>query len=263
MTVRPRVRLVHRRIRAKSAPPWAGKCSTLSMIHGSETDEHVPFLDMLPEAVRTEFQRLGSRRCYALGDILIREGDRGNDLVLLHKGLVKVTARGDGDEEALMDIWIAGHVVGEMAAVDDRPRSATVTACGDVVATVIPQSDLQRFLAANPEASMAFYGLLCGRLRRANRWRLEFRGHPVGVRVARMLVELALSYGRRVEREFLIDVNLTQAEFAALTGSTPHTVHKALARLRKAGLITTGCRRTNIRDLDRLRVAARLSIPVS
>ncbi|MFI9024898.1 Crp/Fnr family transcriptional regulator [Streptomyces sp. NPDC053560] len=196
-----------------------------------------------------------------MGDALISEGDRAQELVVLHQGLVKVTAQLDGGRVLLMDMRIAGDVVGELAAMDLGPRSATVTACGEVVATVVPQHELRPFLLAHPEVSLALNRVLCGRLRRSDRWRLEFGGYPVLVRLARVLVELAVTYGRQERKSVRIDVNLSQSEFAALTGSTTNTVHKALAQLRKDGLVITGIRRTYVRDLARLRMVARLSVP--
>lgn len=233
------------------------------MIHGFNTDEPASFLDILPEGTRAAFGQLGSRRRYAVGDVLISEGDHEQELVMLHHGLVKVTVRLDDDRVALMDIRIAGDVVGELAAMDLGPRSATVTACGDVVATVVPRNELLPFLHANPEVSLALNRLLCGRVRRSDRRRLEFGEYPVLVRLARVLVELAVSYGRQERNAVRIDVNLSQSEFAALTGSTTDTVHKALARLRRDELITTGLRQTYVRDLVRLRQVALLRVPIT
>ncbi|WP_063991992.1 MULTISPECIES: Crp/Fnr family transcriptional regulator [unclassified Streptomyces] len=232
------------------------------MTHGSNTEERVPFLHTLSPSAREAFDRLGSRRRYVVGDVLINEGDHARELVVLHEGVVKVTARLDGERVSLMDIRLAGDVVGEVAVMDHGPRSATVTACGDVLATVVPGHALQPFLGAHPEVALALGQVLCGRLRRSDRLRLELGGYPVLVRLARVLVELAESYGEPGWKQSVrIDVNLSQAEFAALTGSTTHTVHKALAQLREDGLITTGHRRTFVRDMARLRTAARLSVP--
>lgn len=235
------------------------------MTHGSNIDDRASFLATLPDGERAAFAQLGTRRRYVVGDVLISEGAHVQDLMVLHLGVVKVTARldGDGDRMSLMDIRIAGEVVGEMAALDLEPRSATVTACGDVLATVVPRHELQPFLVANPEVSLALTRVLCGRLRRSDRRRLEFGEYPVLVRLARVLVELAVSYGQQERKAVRIDVNLSQSEFAALTGSKTNTVHKALAQLRKDGLITTGLRQTYVRDLGRLRKVARLSVPVA
>jgi CRP-like cAMP-binding protein len=111
--------------------------------------------------------------------------------------------------------------------------------------------------------SLAFNRVLCRRLRRSDRWRLEFGEYPVPVRLARVLVQLAMSYGRHERNAVRIDVNLSQSEFAALTGSRTSTVHKALAKLRRDNIITTGERHTYVRDLARLRKVARLSVPTA
>ncbi|WP_050501976.1 Crp/Fnr family transcriptional regulator [Streptomyces monomycini] len=233
------------------------------MMHASGADDHTPFLHTLPTAVRTAFQQLGNRRCYAPRDILISEGDPAHDLVLLREGLVKVTTRLHGEGEGLVDIRRAGDVVGEMAAMDSKPRSATVIAYNDVVATVIPPHDLRPFLAATPEASQALKALLCGRLRRAERKLLIILGFPVKVRLARVLVELTDLYGCRTRSQYRIDVNLTQAEYAALTGCKVRAIQEAFTELRREDLIDPGYRRTNILNLEKLREVALLSAPAA
>ncbi|MEF3117858.1 Crp/Fnr family transcriptional regulator [Streptomyces chrestomyceticus] len=235
------------------------------MICGSDTNGYTPFLETLPAVVRMDFLKLGRRRHYATGAVLISEGDPADDLLFLHEGHVKVTARLNGEHGALMDIRVGGDAVGEMAIMDNGSRTATVTACCDVVASVIPQPELRRFLSATPEAWPAITKLFCDRLLRATRWRLELRGYPVKVRLARVLVELTVTHGcstsRRHERR--IDVNLTQAEFAALTGSKLRATQEALAQLSQEGLITTGERRTNVLNLEKLRKVALLDVPVA
>ncbi|GAB2572219.1 Crp/Fnr family transcriptional regulator [Streptomyces capparidis] len=227
-----------------------------------ESWQHRSFLGTLREPARTELLGLGTRCRYRAGETLIREGDRSNHVILLRTGIVKVTARLENGHEALLAIRVGGDVVGEMAAMDDAPRSATVTACGETVASIVRESDLRLFLGKRPEAWHALAGIVTQRLRWANRRRTEFGGYPVKVRLARVLAELAASHGHRVRRGVVIGVNLTQPELAALTASADITIHKALAELRKEGLITTGYRRTTVLDLDRLREIARLGATV-
>ncbi|MFD5033123.1 Crp/Fnr family transcriptional regulator [Streptomyces sp. NPDC058405] len=217
------------------------------------------FLGGLSEVIRTGLLRLGTRCRYLPGEVLIREGDRTNHVVLLRSGFVKVTAQLDNGHEALLSIRVGGDIVGEMAAMDDGAlRSATVTACGEIAASIVRESDLHFFLASHPEAARAVNRIVVRRLRWANQRRVEFGGYPVKVRLSRVLAELAVSYGHSVPRGLVIGVDLTQPELAALTGSAEVTIHKALAELRRDGLITTGYRRTTVLDLARLRETARL-----
>ncbi|MFC4328863.1 Crp/Fnr family transcriptional regulator [Streptomyces andamanensis] len=229
------------------------------MTHGSNADDRTPPCRSLPETVLENLERLGTRCHFAAGDVLIREGDHAQDLVVLRTGRVKVTSRlNGGDQARLMDIRIARDVLGELSTMTLKPRSATVVACGDVTAVVIPWSELQPFLIEYPEAALALYRLSCERLRRSDRRRLEFGGHPVKVRLARVLVELAESHGERGPKSVRIDVNLTQSEFAALTGCGTRAVQKAFAHLRAAGVISTGSWRIYVCKPDQLRKEARL-----
>ncbi|WP_329361972.1 Crp/Fnr family transcriptional regulator [Streptomyces sp. NBC_00669] len=231
--------------------------------YGSNPKGRASFHDTLSHEARAAFAQLGTRRRYAVGEVLMHEGDQAQELVILHEGMVKVTARLGSERMSLVDIRIAGDVVGEVAAMDLGPRSATVTACGHVAATVVPRHELESFLFTNPETWIALNRMICGRLRRSDRWRLEFSRYPVAVRLARVLVELATSYGQPDRKNSVrIDVNLSQSEFAALIGSKTNTVHKALAGLREEGIIRTGHRQTYVRDLPRLRRAARLGTSV-
>uniref|UniRef100_A0AAU2UXC1 Crp/Fnr family transcriptional regulator n=1 Tax=Streptomyces sp. NBC_00003 TaxID=2903608 RepID=A0AAU2UXC1_9ACTN len=253
---------------AETSATGVTECCAVQMTQGSNPHSRATFLGTLSPEARAAFTRLGTRRRYAAGDVLIREGNHDQELVVLHEGLVKVTARLDRDRESLMDIWTPGDVVGERAALGLGPRSATVIACGDVAATVIPSHELKDFLLTHPEMSLSLIQMVCGRASRSDRLRLELGGYPVPVRLARVLVELAESCGRPAEtfrgpnwNKVRIDVNLSQSEFAALTASTTNTVHKALAHLRRHKIITTGSRKTSVEDMARLRKAARLSAP--
>ncbi|WP_335980555.1 Crp/Fnr family transcriptional regulator [Streptomyces sp. CA2R106] len=234
------------------------------MTYNAKPLGRVTFLDTLPHEARAAFSQLGTPRRYASGELLIREGEHVPELMVLHEGLVKVTARLDDQRVALLDIRMDGDVVGEFATLDFGPRSATVTACSQVTATVVQRHELE---PANPGIWKALCCMVAGRARRSVRWRLDFGGQPVDVRLARVLVELAESYGRPDPGRpgsgaVLIDVDLSQSEFAELIGSTRNTVHKHLALLRDDGIIRTGERRTYVRDLRRLREKARLCVRV-
>lgn len=222
-------------------------------------DGCAPFLDTLTEGARKAFARLGTRCSFAVGDVLIHEGDHARELMVLHQGVVKVTGGLDGDRPALMDVKNEGDVVGEVAAIGLGPRSATVTADREVTATVVPSHELLPFLRANPEAELALKRVIGRRLRRSERWPLDYGRHPVQVRLARLLVELAQSHGKPGRNSVRIDVRLSQTELADLVGSTTNTVQKTLAQLRSEGLISaTSERQTYVRDMAGLRRAARL-----
>ncbi|MFL6110140.1 MAG: Crp/Fnr family transcriptional regulator [Catenulispora sp.] len=214
---------------------------------------HRSLLGVLPPPVRQELLRAGTGVSFEPGDVLIFEGARDRHAFLLMSGFVKVTATLENGQESLLSVRVGGDMVGEMAAVDGAPRSATVTACGQLAARVLQPTMVADLMARRPEVAMALTRSVSDQLRWANRRRLEFGGYPVKVRLARLLVELAEVYGRPEPRGVVVGCRLTQPEIATLTGAAETTIHKALRELRDLGLLETGYRSTVIRDLVRLK----------
>ncbi|MFE2064943.1 Crp/Fnr family transcriptional regulator [Streptomyces sp. NPDC059467] len=216
------------------------------------------FLGRLSEAALDDLLALGRPRTFEAKDVLIRQGDTDRYSLLLLSGFTKVTATVENGQESLLAIRLSGDIVGEMAAVGDMPRSATVTACGRVSARAVSHEALRAFLLRCPDAAVELTRIVSERLRWANSRRLEFRGYSVKERLARILVDLVSAHGRPGRDGMDLEFTLTQPELAALTGAAEPTVHKALKELRDARLISTGYRTTTIRSLDRLRAEARL-----
>ncbi|WP_372408228.1 Crp/Fnr family transcriptional regulator [Streptomyces luteireticuli] len=225
-------------------------------------------LGMLPEPARQELLGLGTEVRFDAGDVLLSEGAHDRHVLLLLSGFAKVTATLENGQVSLLAVRVGGETVGEMAAVDGVdgvdgddgvPRSATVTACGPMAARVLQPAALRELLMRRPEVGMALTRIVSDRLRWANRRRMEFRGYPVKVRLARLLVEFAAAYGQPEHGGGVVmGCGLTQPELAALTGAAETTVHKGLRELREEGLLETGYRSTTIRDLARLRRVAEL-----
>jgi CRP-like cAMP-binding protein len=230
----------------------------MPMRHGSAEWPARSLLGVLAPPVRQDLLALGVERRFAAGDVLLHEGARDRHVLLLLAGFAKVTARVENGEVSLLAVRVGGDTVGEMAAIDGAPRSATVTACGPITARLIQPGELHALMTRRPEVSVALTGIVADRLRWANRRRLDFRGYPVKVRLARLLVELATAYGRPADTGVVVGCRLTQPEMAALTGAAETTIHKALRELRRDRLLETGYGFTVIRDLPRLRQVADL-----
>ena len=72
-------------------------------------------------------------RKYSAGTVLLHQGDTGSGLYILTSGTVRITqATQPGQPEQEIGTAGTGEVLGEMALLDDMPRSATVTAVTDV-----------------------------------------------------------------------------------------------------------------------------------
>ncbi len=200
--------------------------------------------------------QIGLYREYASEEIVMREGDTTNFVVLLLNGWVKVTAATENGGFALLAIRHGGDLVGELAGVDSEPRSATVTAAGAVLAKVILAEAFVAFLRRQPDVHQIVTSTIATKLRSATRRRVEFGGCPVAVRVARVILELERAYGGAAGGGRSVGVSLTQPELAALVGAAEPTVHKVLRELRQRNVLDTGYRTVVIHDIGALRLAA-------
>ncbi|GIF05191.1 Crp/Fnr family transcriptional regulator [Actinoplanes siamensis] len=211
------------------------------------------FLDRLAEPVREELLRLGATRTLPPGKRIFRQGGTDDHVEVIRRGFVKVTVA-DGHPERLVAVRLPGDIVGEFAAISGADRSATVTACGEVVSTVVSGREFRAFLARRPEAAAELTVEVGKRLRWSNVRRADFTTHPVDVRLARVLADLAEWAGVPARGGgVLIGVELSQPELAELIGAAEDSVQKALRTLRTAGLVRTGYRRVSVLDIERLR----------
>ncbi|MEV0677180.1 Crp/Fnr family transcriptional regulator [Actinosynnema sp. NPDC050436] len=220
------------------------------------------FLARLDPAVREGLLGLGGHRTLRSGEPLTRQGDRGTDVFLL-KGTAtggacaKVTRLVPNGSESLLGIRVVGDVIGEGAALrDDRTRSATVTACADLVAQVVERRRFLQYLDRNPAAWRALCALISERLDWANRRRLDFAAYEVRTRLVRVVLELVEAHGVRGPLGVELGVEVSQQELGRLIGAKPDTVGTALRALKAEGLITARYRGLFIRDLDALRRVA-------
>lgn len=210
-------------------------------------------LAAVPEPRLRELLQDGRRQRYDTGSTLFREGERAASVVLLERGRVKVTYVTEDGRETLLAVRGAGDVLGELAVLDEGPRSATVTALEPVVALVLSGAAFRALLTGDGRLGMAVLRILDARLREADRARVEFAALDASTRLALRLLELSCRYGDIAGDGTRTCLALTQDELAGWVGSSREAVTKALRRFRDQGWIATGRRRITVLDDDALR----------
>jgi CRP/FNR family transcriptional regulator, cyclic AMP receptor protein len=223
---------------------------------------HSTFLGRLRSDTLDNLMSQGTPMVYPAHRILLQQGDESRHVLLITRGVVKVVASAESGYEMLLAVRVAGDLVGEMAAFEERPRSGTVIACGDVSARIIQLNTLETFLARHPDAMKAMLRMLCARLRWANRRRIDFRAYDSLTRLARVLAELSQAYGHPLPdgagQRSVLGTTLTQTELASLAGLALPTAEKALATLTQLGLVERSYRKITICDVPKLLEFARV-----
>jgi CRP-like cAMP-binding protein len=119
------------------------------------------------EAVARLVPRL-ERRTLREGEVLFREGDRGDTLYIIKTGWVKIVRYNERGEELELNQNGPGDVVGEMALIDQAPRSATVIALSPVEMVQLKYEDFIDVITENPPLALELIRTLSSRLRFAN-----------------------------------------------------------------------------------------------
>jgi CRP-like cAMP-binding protein len=202
-------------------------------------------------AQREALDALGRLRNYRRGSQVFAEGDRSDFVILVMDGRLKVLASTVNGGESVLGIRGPGSLVGELAAFDGGPRTASAIALDPLTVRVITAHEFKNFVSSTPGAAVELIHMLMGRLREGDRRRLEFGAYDATARVAHLLCDLATERGAGRGGE--VQVRLAQHEIAGLVGASRESVARALAALREQELVTTGRGFVTVLDLDALR----------
>ncbi len=123
----------------------------------------------------------------APGTAVIREGQPGDAMYALLEGELVVTVQGKR-----IDYLHAGTILGEMAMVDDRPRSATATTVGEATLARISRADFLQLIRRSPQFAARVMNIMSVRTRRL-----------MEEEVKRHRMEEELAVGRRIQLSLL------------------------------------------------------------
>ncbi|HSV66512.1 MAG TPA: Crp/Fnr family transcriptional regulator [Mycobacteriales bacterium] len=214
------------------------------------------FWSLLNDEQREAVSAAATVRRFPPNTVLVREGDHSRSVYVLTSGQVKVMSAGPGGHDAVLALLSPGHIIGEMAAIDSMPRSATARSVDEVTALWLSEQAFAGLLRDQPGIVAVVLKIMTARLRYANLRRTEYGDSPAPARLAALLVELADRYGTATPDGTLIRLQLSQHDLAGLVAASPVAVTRALKALRDQHVISTGRQRVVIHQLDVLRTLA-------
>ncbi|MCA1708042.1 MAG: Crp/Fnr family transcriptional regulator [Actinobacteria bacterium] len=211
----------------------------------------------LTEQERADLARRGRPRRLPAGTLLFVEGTRSDTVVVVISGRVKIFSSAEDGTEVILEVRGPGALLGELAAIDEQPRSASVRSLEPVEVLTVGSREFTAFLQAHPRTMWLLMRILIDRLRGADRKLLEFGVYDTLNRVARRLVDLVDRFGEPTESGIRIALPLTQDELASWVCASREAVAKALRTLRACGCVRTQRRTYTVVDIEELRRRAR------
>src|SRR4026207_1873062 len=128
----------------------------------------VPLFSGLSESDLAAFADLTRERSYPKGSVIVFEDDPGDALFLVAAGQVKVVLIAEDGREVILSVLGEGSFFGEMAGLDEEPRSAHVIAMEDSSLLVLRREDFHARLRSSPEVAISLLKEISRRLRRAD-----------------------------------------------------------------------------------------------
>jgi phosphoribosyl 1,2-cyclic phosphodiesterase/CheY-like chemotaxis protein len=128
------------------------------------------FLRGLPVSQRSALMA-GAVACrFKAGEIIFNEGDPAGGMYFIREGRVEMSMRLPEGRSHVLGTAAAGDTVGELAALDGGPRTATARVLEATLADYLPRDILEPSLAAAPDAAFRLMRLMAGRLRQTDRF---------------------------------------------------------------------------------------------
>ena len=174
---------------------------------------------------------------FAKGEALFARGAAGESLYVIAEGQVRLSVANNEGRELSFQVAHAGDVVGEIAVLDGRPRSAEAVALTAVTTYAIDRRSFRELWSAHPNISAAVISFLCWRIRDASDRLEAIALDPMEVRLAKFLL-LALN-GRKAPpgRRVPLELGFNQSELAQLLGASRSKINVAMGDLESAGVI--------------------------
>jgi CRP/FNR family transcriptional regulator, cyclic AMP receptor protein len=140
-----------------------------------DTLAHVDLFSTLDKKELQVLARSSQERTYNAGSTIFSQGDTGVGLYVVKSGKIRLTQANNPDR-AEIDLGTVGpgEVMGEMALLDDLPRSATATAESDVDVLVLPIWEFRSVLRQHPDIALKLLSALSRRLRKVETRRREW-----------------------------------------------------------------------------------------
>jgi CRP/FNR family transcriptional regulator, cyclic AMP receptor protein len=185
------------------------------------------------------------------GDMLMGEGEETDFVLFIIKGHVKVVL---GKPSRIVGIRKAGDLIGEMAAIRKKPRTASIFALDQVEALYLPASKWLQFLVVNPRAALAQLYAAEERLAEATRQTAESL-LSAEQRLAKAIIRLRES-GIGIDSPDGMVLSFGQQDLADIAGISIDSVKQVIRSFKTASIVSTGRQKTIVRKLDELRAIA-------
>ncbi len=192
--------------------------------------EHVSLFRHMPPESLARLERTSVQRKYPKNTILFMEGDENSQLFIIQSGMVSVYTDDDEGRQLVLNYMGPGEYFGELALVDNKPRSASVITVEDSQLLCISRESFREFMKTHPE----LYEVLMIELTRKIR---QLTDNVKDMALLDVYGRVASTLERLCNTSDVSDVKLTHQDIANMVGASREMVSRVMKELVVGGYI--------------------------
>jgi CRP-like cAMP-binding protein len=173
-------------------------------------------------------------KLYESGDLVFKEGERGDLMYVLLEGAVELKMRVERGETVLKTVDTPNDFFGEMALLDERPRSASAVAVKKTKVLAVDGPTFESMILTNGKFALKIIKVLAARIRRSNDQVSELIETMPKERIARGMTDFAVRHGEAIhDGGIKVNVEAMKAWINSHLGAAQDEIEAAIYRLLK------------------------------
>jgi CRP/FNR family cyclic AMP-dependent transcriptional regulator len=203
----------------------------------SKADIHL-FRNLPPDYLQV-LGGLLHQKTFPAGATLMTAEQVGEVVYFIVEGTVKVHIEQESGSDVIVAILGPGEIIGEMSALGQTTRSASVVTLESSTLLWMDCAAFQSCLLKSPELSYNLACTLAERLRRANEKVETLATQSVESRIARQLVAFAEQYGEmKAGDDIYLNLRLTQSDIASLIGASREHINRVMVSYKERSYLS-------------------------
>ncbi|MEQ9349876.1 MAG: Crp/Fnr family transcriptional regulator [Alphaproteobacteria bacterium] len=172
------------------------------------------------------------------GAVVFERGDTGEAFYYILSGRIGIRTTSPDGKEIMLNILESDEMFGEIAVIDEQPRTAGAIAVTQSSLLEITRPSFLAFLNNNPGFCISLLRVLCGHVRRSSEVIEDtiFRG--LKDRLARRLLSLSTTYGQHTPQGIRLTLPLSQETLSQMTGASRESVNREIGVWQKDGVLS-------------------------
>ena len=208
------------------------------MMFKADVLRNVPLLSGLSDSQIALVANSSRVRRYPKGSVVFHEGDPGDFLLVILRGRVKVVLLGESGHETTIAVLERPSFLGEVALIDQAPRSATVATLAETEFLQIASAGFLALLKEHPEMAIQVMTRLAKMLRESHEQIRTLSMFDAYGRIVRCLLGLARDRGTSDGNRIVLSPRPSHQELARMIGCSRETVTRGIKILRNTGYIS-------------------------